>query len=130
MEKRYVIDTDILFEYLHDESRAITFLENVSGRLFVSAISVSELYAGVREGPERGALEQFLAAFDIVEISADVAILAGLYGRDYSQKYGVKLADVLVAATAKSKNASLVTLNAKRYPMLKNVVVAYNKDDT
>jgi predicted nucleic acid-binding protein len=37
------------------------------------------------------------------------------------------LADALIAATAESRQASLVTLNSKHFPMLANVVVPYQK---
>jgi predicted nucleic acid-binding protein len=43
------------------------------------------------------------------------------------KSHNVGLADALIAATAESRQAALVTLNIKHFPMLANVVVPYQK---
>ena len=121
----YVIDTDVLLDYLYDDPRAISYLENLSGVMLISAITVTELFLGVLEGPERQALDKFLSVFEIVDIDKDIATLAGLYRRDYTRKYQTTVVDALIAATAKHKNATLVTLDCKRYPMFRKVVEPY-----
>lgn len=126
LSSAFVLDTDVLLDYLYDDARATSYLESLGGLLMVSAVTVTELFMGVREGPERDALERFLSAFEIVDIDLAIASLAGLYRRDYARKYHTTVADALVAATAKSRKATLVTLNSERYPMLKKVIVPYS----
>ena len=53
----FLIDTDVLIDYLRGRPEAVVYLESLTDRLLISAITVAELYAGVREGVERYALE-------------------------------------------------------------------------
>jgi len=71
-------------------------------------------------------LTQFLGAFEIIPLDAEIAQKGGLYRRDYGPSHGVGLADALIAATAELQQARLVTLNAKHFPMLE-VLVPYPK---
>ena len=89
------------FDYHSPKSlpEAIAYLESVTEPLSVSAVSVAELYAGVREGAERAALEQFLAAFEIIPVDRAIAVAGGLYRRDYGKSHATGLADALIAAT-------------------------------
>ena len=111
MAVRYLIDTDVIVEYLRGQARAIEFLESLAGTLQVSAITVAELYSGVRDD-EREALEQFLSAFDVVPVDHVLAKAAGLCRRDFRPAYGTGLADAIVAASAQVAGADLVTFNA------------------
>ena len=60
MAQSLLVDTDVLIDYLRGVEPAVSFLERARGPLLVSAISVAELYSGVREGAERKAMESFL----------------------------------------------------------------------
>jgi predicted nucleic acid-binding protein len=52
MAEAYLVDTDVLIDYLRDHPQAVAFLEAQPGPLLISAITVAELYAGVGEGAE------------------------------------------------------------------------------
>lgn len=106
-----LIDTDVLIDYLRGQADAVVYLESVAERLVISAITVAELYAGVREGAERQALDMFLSAFEIVAVDQAIPQRGGLYRRDLGKSHGVGLADALIAATAEELRATLVTLN-------------------
>ena len=122
-----LIDTDVLVDYLRGQVNAVAYLESVTERLMISAITVAELYAGVREGTERQALDMFLSAFEVVVVDQAISQQGGLYRRDLGKSHGVGLADALIAATAEELGATLVTLNRKHFPMLVNVTVPYTK---
>ncbi len=126
MEPRLLLDTDVLVDYLRGREEAAAYLEAVSESLLISAISVAELYAGVREGDERRRLAQFLGAFAIIHLDAEIAQKGGIYRRDYGPSHGVGLADALIAATAVLHQAQLVTLNARHFPMVE-AEVPYTK---
>ena|SRR6266498_2587032 len=123
----FLIDTDVLIDYLRDQAEAVAYLHATTEPLLISAITVAELYAGVREGPERVALDEFIKAFEIVLVEKEIAVKGGLYRRDYSKSHGTGLADAIIAASSEIKRADLVTLNRKHFPMLSHVIVPYQK---
>ena len=98
-----------------------------TAEVLISAITVAELYGGVREGAERIQLDRFISQFEIVPIDTDIARKAGLYRRDYGKNHSTDTADALIAATAELRQATLVTLNKKHFPMLTNVIVPYQR---
>ena len=128
MASALLFDTDVLVDYLRGRSEAVKFLESAPGPLLMPAIVMAELYAGVREGTERSALDDFILAFEIVPIDAQIARQGGLFRRDYGKSHHTGLADSLIAATATVRNARLVTLNTKHYPMLRDVKAPYRKN--
>lgn len=127
MADRLLVDTDVLVDYLRGRPEAVGFLEARTEVLLLSAITVAELFAGVREGKERTALQTFLTAFEIVSVGREIAERGGLYRRDYGRSHNTGLADALIAATAEQAPARLVTLNRKHFPMLQDVLVPYRK---
>lgn len=127
MSERLLLDTDVLIDYLRGQAEAVAYLERLTTALLISALTVAELYAGVRDGEERTRLDAFISAFEIVPIDAEIAVRGGLYRRDYGKSHGVGLADALIAATAMGKQVTLVTLNKKHFPMLSDVLVPYQK---
>ncbi len=127
MADRLLVDTDVLIDYLRDRAEAISYLEGLAEAPLVSVITVAELYAGVREGAERAKLDSFIRAFEVVPVNQEIAVRGGLYRRDYIKSHNVGLADALIAATAEIRQAALVTLNSKHFPMLAKVVVPYQK---
>jgi predicted nucleic acid-binding protein len=123
--KRVLVDTDVLIDYLRGRPEAIEYLEAEGPEPLISAISVAELYAGVRDEKERKALELFVAGFEVVPVDGIIAERGGLYRRDYVRSHGVTLADALIAGTASVRRARLVTLNTKHFPMLADATAPY-----
>jgi predicted nucleic acid-binding protein len=122
-----LIDSDVLIDYLRDRAEAVTYLESLVPPLSISAITVAELYAGVRDGAERATLDQFIDSFQVVAIDKDIATRAGIIRRDFGKSHGTGLADAIIAATAELHQANLVTLNSKHFQMIKDVVIPYTK---
>ena len=130
MSRPILLDTDVLIDFLRGQTEAVSLVAASSERLMVSSVGVAELYAGVRGGPdgaEQAALESLLSLFRVVPVSDDIARLGGLYKRDYGRSHGVGLADGIIAATATTEEAELMTLNVKHYPMFSDIEPAYRK---
>ena len=130
MSDPILVDTDILIDYLRGQPKAVRFVHDNADWITLSAMSVAELYAGVRgaaDDREQRALADFLDLFPVVPITAAVACAGGLYRRDYGRSHGVGLADAVIAATAVSSDAALQTLNVKHYPMFDGLQPAYRK---
>lgn len=122
-----LIDTDVLIDYLRDPAESVTYLESLKPPLSVSAVTVAELYAGVRDGAERAVLDRFIDSFQVVAVDKEIAIRAGFIRRDFGKSYGTGLADAIIAATEEAQQAHLVTLNNRHFQMLKDVVIPYQK---
>lgn len=122
-----LIDTDVLVDYLREQSDAVAYVEGLKNPFLISLITVAELYSGVREGGERATLDGFISVFELVPLTASIAVRGGLHRRKYFKSHGVGLADALIAATAEARGATLVTLNDKHFPMLASVHVPYVK---
>ena len=127
MAGQLLIDTDVLIDYLRGRSQAVAYLESRRETLFTSAIVVAELFAGVREGGEREALDTLLRAFEVTEVDSAIAEQGGLWRRDFHGTHGTSLTDALIAASASAAGATLVTLNKAHFPMLRDVIVPYRK---
>ena len=127
MAAPYLIDTDVAIDYLRGHVDAVAFIEGLSSNNSISAITVAELYAGVRDGSERTTLEGFVRAFLVIPVDANIAKRGGIFRRDYGKSHGVGLADALIAATAEAHGTELATLNAKHFPMLPAAHVPYQK---
>ncbi len=123
----YLIDTDILIDYLRDNASAVASIENNLNDLYLSVMNVAELYQGVRNEKERKNLISMLSVFTILPITLEIATQGGIYFSKYRTSHGSGLADCLIAATVDLHGLTLRTLNAKHYPMLEQVEVPYKK---
>lgn len=121
-----LLDTDVLIEYLGGREEAIEYLEGLTSDLYLSVISVAELFAGVKGDEEERSLKQFLLAFIVLPVTEKVARLGGIYRRDYKPSHRTGLADALIAATADENGTYLVTFNRRHFPMVE-VRVPYER---
>lgn len=127
MAESFLLDTDVLIDFLRGYSNAVDFVAENSHKIILSSIVVAELYAGVKGATEQIALDNFVSLFTVLPITSGIAKMGGLYKRDYGRSHGVGLADAIIAATCESENAVLKTLNVKHYPMIKGLKPAYKK---
>jgi len=124
---RLLIDTTVLLDFLRGHPRAVRYMRGLSHKPYVSAMTVAELYGGVREGTKRQTLDRVISGYEHVPIDDMVAESGGLIFRKFSRSRGIRLADALIAACAEVVNAQLVTHTRKRFPMLAEVLVPYGE---
>ncbi|MFZ0887878.1 MAG: type II toxin-antitoxin system VapC family toxin [Candidatus Binataceae bacterium] len=122
-----LIDTDVLIDFLRGEPKALAFLKAARALLRVSCLTLTELYVGVQDDAEREALAALEALLEPVEVDRDIAVRAGLFRRDYGRSHGTGVIDAVIAASALATQSRLVTLNARHFPMLREVIVPYRK---
>ena len=127
--KPCLIDSDVLIDFLRGNTLAKALFAKLPADCAVSAVSVAELHASVREGAERQALDTLISTFDVVAVDAEIAAQGGLLRRDWGKSHGAGLNDGLIAATALATGRVLLTLNAKHFPGLGKgqLVVPYQK---
>ncbi len=127
MARAILLDTDVLIDFFRGNEKAVSFVNANSSRIILSSVVVAELYAGVKGDAEQATLDRFISLFRVIPVDSEIAKTGGLYKRDYSKSHGVGLADAILAATAESENAELITLNTKHYPMIRSLLPAYKK---
>lgn len=117
---RYLIDSDVLIDYLNGRQNALKAFERFheqQDQLMTSPINVVEVISGT-PALLRPLNERFLARFEMQSFSWEVAQIAGNYRYDFARKGRLlSLADAALAATAKANDLILVTKNTKHYPM-------------
>ena len=128
-KRELLVDTDVWIDYLRGHPQAIACIKQLPERVWISAVSVAELHAGVREGVERDALALLISSLDVADLTAEIATRGGLLRRDFGRSHGVGLNDALIAATALEHDLQLLTLNVKHYPALEKqqIKLAYSK---
>ncbi len=125
MSTMLMLDTSLIIDFLLGRPEAVQFIGAENSDFCVSAVTVAELYVGVRDGAERDVLNRFVGMMHTIEINRAIATQAGVWHRDYAKSHGTGLMDALIAACAASSGAQLATLNAEHFPMLRDVQVPY-----
>lgn len=124
---KHLYDTDVIIDYMRGNSQAKDLLESQEGKQCLSVITIAELYAGVRNIREKGAVKGLSEYFEVMDINRDISERAGLWKKEYHKSHGVLLPDALIAATAAHYGLELKTLNVKHYPMIVELKAAYLK---
>jgi predicted nucleic acid-binding protein len=127
MVARYVLDSDFLIEHLRGIASARAFFDELNGELFVSAVTVTELYSGIRHERHQQATERLLRSLEIVPVDEPIAKRAGLLRSQYRQSHGLSTPDALIAATAEQIQATLVSFNQRHFSMLAKLLVPYER---
>jgi hypothetical protein len=120
-----LLDTDIAIDYLRGVPVAVDFVQRHEQDIALSAVTVAELFAGVREGQETTELEDFIRLFPVIPVDLEIAKSAGLHRRDFGPSHGTGLADGMLAATADHHTLGLKTLNTRHYPMFPGLLSPY-----
>jgi predicted nucleic acid-binding protein len=116
---RHLLDSDILIWILRGKKEAVDFVGNLLKEEVpaISSLAFYEVWVGARASEEE-TISEFLSTFDVISIDQNVAKQAARYNTTYRKK-GITLsvADALIAATSKTADLVLVTMNVKHFPM-------------
>jgi hypothetical protein len=88
MANSFLLDTDVLVDFLRGHEKAVAFVKKISSRVILSPIVIAELHAGVKGNTERTLLDNFVSLFRVVPLNAEIAKIGGLYRRDYGKSHG------------------------------------------
>lgn len=120
-----VVDSSILIDHLRGGSVWKRVLNNIEEdfRLFVPTIVIFELFVGQSSRDPSIVIKtrQLLHNFQRVELDEKIAKTAGELFRDFGKH--IQIQDYIIAASALSINAKVVTLNRKHFEKIPGVEV-------
>ncbi len=106
-----VFDTNVLVDYLRGIDDARLEIERYRERT-ISLVTWMEVLVGAADDDEEASLRSFLASFEVAEVDRRTAAEAVRLRRSRR----VRLPDAIVWATARVRQAVLVTRNTKDFP--------------
>lgn len=117
-----LFDTDVLIWYLRGDITAAKLLQSTESR-YISVVVYMELLQGARNKNEMKAIRAFLkeAAFEILPLTENIGHRASIYMEQYSLKFGICMADALLASTAAENQITLCTGNRKHYKAITEI---------
>ena len=115
-----LLDTTVLIDVLRGRQNRRVLLATLAaaGHTFAtSAVNIGEVYAGMRAS-EEARTEAFLSTVDCYSVTGAIARRAGALKSTYARTgMTLKLADMMVAATALEHGLTLMTDNVKDFPV-------------
>lgn len=123
-----LLDTTVAIDHLRGAEPARALIHQllaVEERIVASEVVRFELLAGVRPD-ELEPLDGFSSTLTWIPVFEEVARAAGTLARRYRPAFtAIGDADYLIAATALTLGAELLTTNVKHFPMLEGLQPAY-----
>lgn len=125
---KYLIDTNIVISYLRSKGKiVIKVRETIKNGYGISSVSLAELYLGAEKSKKvkhnYEQINKFIKIPAVKELKIDKRV-AQEYGKLVAglENKGVKLdgMDVLIAATAKANNLTILTEDKKHFGRLTN----------
>jgi predicted nucleic acid-binding protein len=116
-----LLDTNILIDVLRGEAAALEWLRQNGEGAAISVISWIEVLVGC-EPPELDTVRRWLEGFARLELDRAVAEEAVLC----RQRFGLKVPDAVILATARCHGRTLVTRNSRDFPAsMEGVLLPY-----
>jgi len=121
---RILVDSDIIIDVLRGHKPAADFLLRLreGNELFISGVTEGEIYSGKDMGNEgkRRAVSGLMAQFSKINPHNAIFKLAGGLRRET----GISMADAVIASTALSINAHLMTRNQRDFGKISGLRLA------
>lgn len=112
-----LVDSDVLIEGLRGDPTVLERIQSVVGddTRHISVLTVAELRAG--GSGDDPAIDELVADFRVLQLDLRTAEHGGRLRREYARSHGTDLIDAILAATALEDGYTLITNNARHFPM-------------
>lgn len=113
-----LLDTDFAIDFLRGEESMIEIITPLWEKniVFLSLLSVYELYAGMRPN-EKEVTDNFIGACRLEPLTLEIAKKAGDYRSEYRTRgLTLSIVDCLIATTAKINKHLIATKNVRHFP--------------
>lgn len=119
-------DTDCMVDFMKNRAPTNGRVREAlrTGALAISAVTAYELYFGEPGGPGRQALDLLIDAIYVAPLTREASALAGERGAALAAS-GMRLGtpDLLIAGTALSAGAPLITRNVRHFSRIDGLVL-------
>jgi predicted nucleic acid-binding protein len=122
--EKIVLDTNILIEILKGNQSIIDKLTSLEADLYISSITVMELYYGALNKAELFQLKKFISLFKLIEVNETISSIATELIFEYAKSHNLAIPDSLIASTAISIKSKLLTLNLKDFRYIDGLELA------
>lgn len=122
-----VIDTGVFIEHLRAKEKLATTLYQLSdsGDLFISAVSMYELYMGATTKDKAYDIKMLTEDLSVLPFTDTVAIKAAqIYHELKFKNQMIEFRDIFIAATCIVNELPIVTLNKKHFERIKGLDIA------
>lgn len=121
---KLVIDSSILIDFLRGGKTSERFFKNIreqNPKFFIPTIVIYELFSGKSSEKSSTGVKiiNLIDSFERIELTEQLAISAGELYRKLGSQIGSS--DYIIAASALSMNAQVVTLNTKHFEKIPGI---------
>jgi len=111
-----IFDTDVLIRFFRGDKAAARLLDAERARA-ISIVTFMELMQGAESRAEVAVIRRFLReqGFALVPIDEAISYLAASLAEEHARASGLRVADALIAATARERGEILATGNARHF---------------
>lgn len=123
MAQPVIIDTDIFIDFSLDRSDATQTLALLEDQfiLSVSVITAMELYSGCRSKKDLKKVDELISDIYVEFVSESISKTAFQLMKKFRSSQGVKINDMLIAATSLDRKTKLISKNQKHYKFLPDI---------
>jgi predicted nucleic acid-binding protein len=121
-----LIDTSIIIDHLRKKNKKKSQLFNIIDihNLFVSTVTLYELFAGAIDEQKRKDINDFLSIVEILPFTRETAEQAGaIYLSLRAKNELIDVGDIFIGATALMHKLPLMTLNVKHFSRIEKLKV-------
>ncbi len=125
----YLVDTDWIVDYLKGKQKSVETLQKLfDDVLYVSMISIAEIYEGIVDAKDKEQIEKslddFLEGVVILNLNEDICRKFGKIRNDMRKK-GEMIGDfdILIASTSIVHGLKLITGNKSHFTRIKEVEI-------
>ncbi len=121
-----VVDTTIFIEFLRATDRSKTTLASLSSDavLFVSAVTVFELFSGASDEAKYADVHKLLNEVLVLPVNAEVGEKSGeIFRQLRSSGQMIEATDILIAATALIYDIPVLTLNKRHFERVQGLAL-------
>ncbi len=122
-----VIDTTIVIEYIRSRNKSATTFHNLKSKqeIFISAVSVYELYIGASTIYKEDNIELITRNLVVLPFTYEVSLKAAIVFHQLKAKNKlIEFRDIFIAATCLVNNLPISTLNKKHFERIEGLEIA------